>query len=274
MRLFGVHTSIKGSLINAVREAKLLNCTTFQLFLHSPRVWSILQKTKREVDSFKKEIRTSGFKEFYVHSSYLINPLSKREEVSENSIQLLKEEVVLSDRLGAKYYILHLRDNPGCSEDEILSIFISALRKLPRELNVKILIENTASGRIGSSLAKLTRFVKLLMSEVSIVSGIAIDSCHLFASGVNFDIASLTKIHKENPDSLQLTKLVHLNDSKFEQGSKKDRHEHLGKGKIGFEGLKTFLSFFYDLPVILETPKKNLLDDCKNLLVLKQMLEC
>jgi deoxyribonuclease-4 len=273
MRLFGVHTSIRGGLTNVVKEAKLLGCTTFQIFLHSPRVWAIPEKTLNEVELFKNEAAASGFSEFYVHSSYLINLVSDRKEVAEKSINLLKEEVILSDRLGAKYYILHLRDNPRYSKKEILFLLSRSLRSLPNELSIQILIENTALGRIGSDAEEFSRFVRTLMSEVPAVSGVAVDSCHLFASGVNLDKPSLSEINKTNPDFRRLTKLLHLNDSRFERGSKKDRHEHLGCGKIGLGGLKAFLDFFNGLPVILETPKKSILDDRKNLSVLKKLLE-
>lgn len=278
MRLFGVHTSIKRTLTNAVIEAKELGCTTFQIFLQSPRVWNLNNKrTDEEIKEFKEMLRISGFSKFFVHCSYLISPLSELKEVRKKSLKMLENELKVSDIIGADYYILHLRGRKEFSAVEDLKYLVSLLSELKAPQRTRLLIENMPSGNLTARIEDLEFTTEFLKDSISFYGGICLDSCHLFAAGYNLNEISKYELSEKLRKIKSELRLIHLNDSKFDAGRGTDRHENLGEGKIGIKSLKTIvcLDEFKEVPVILETPKNSLEDDRKNLKILKErILNC
>ena len=141
----------------------------------------------------------------------------------------------------------------------------------------RLLIENTAGerGDIASDMVSLSEILN--DSAGTFISGVCIDTCHAFAAG--YHISEQKGIQGFSRDikkyiGLGNVKLIHLNDSKGDVGSGIDRHEHIGFGKIGKRGLKTFIQCpsFKGIPLILETPKKRESDDVKNLKMVRKML--
>lgn len=274
MRPIGVHTSIKGGLFNSINEALALKCDTFQIFLHSPRVWKIQKISIKTRDDFKKQREKANLHPFIVHASYLINLVSSKTHVVELSKQLLLDELKLADELEADYYVIHLTDNMSMQKEEIITKIKNVFIKVETK-KCKILIENTARGRITSSMIDLIDSIYQINSKL--IAGVCIDTCHLFASG--YDISNdkgISKFMNElfKSKGFELIKLIHLNDSKTPLGSRIDRHEHIGKGYIGIEGFKRFLRIkeLSHLPLILETPKKTPLDDPINLNTVREIL--
>ncbi len=276
MRPIGVHTSIKDTLINAIFEAAELKCSTFQIFLHSPKVWEIPQVDKNLIEEFKKQRQIHGLNPLVIHAPYLINLISSTPKTVASSRFLLKREIYLAEALEADFYVLHLKDNKDMGKEEIYAKTKEGFIKIEDNLNCKILIENTAKSKITARIQDL--FETYEKVQTSQVGGLCIDTCHLFAAGYDLrkeeGIEILIKDIEKYGD-FNLIKLIHLNDSKAEVGSGIDRHEHLGKGAIGKEGLKKFLKIkeLSSLPLILETPKKSLEDDRKNLALLRDILK-
>ncbi len=276
MRPVGVHTSIKDSILNAIEEAKHLQCKTFQIFLHSPRIWKIPEFEDKTIEEFKKQIQENSLSPFIVHASYLINLISSNPKTVNSSKYLLKREVLMSDLLGADYYVLHLKDNQKMENEEIFEKVREAFNKIGKLKKCKILIENTAKSKITARISDLFETFKTVNTEN--LGGICIDTCHLFAAG--YDISNEKVISEfieevKNFGDFNLIKLVHLNDSKASVGSGIDRHEHIGKGNIGIKGFENFLKIkeISHLPLILETPKKSLQDDINNLNAVKEILK-
>ncbi len=278
MRLFGVHTSVKKSLLNAIREADELTCTTFQIFLQSPRVWNFdNSRGLEEIVQFKNQLSKKNFSEFYVHCSYLINPLSKSKDVREKSLRMLEKELLLSDRIGAKYYVLHLRGRKDIDKNSQLEELISEVSQIRLPSLTEILIENMPASKLTARIEDLAFTLNYLRSTYPVFNGVCVDSCHLFAAGYDLKKISADELFNLLHLVIDDIKLVHLNDSKFEAGRGTDRHEHLGKGKIGIDGLKKLvcLEGLDKVPVILETPKPDPEADIRNLEVLKtQILKC
>lgn len=275
MRPLGVHTSIKNDILNSIDEAKELNCDTFQIFLHSPQVWQIPEFDDETIEKFKSKREESQLNPLYVHASYLINLISSNPKTVNSSRYLLKREVQAADMLGADYYVIHLKDNRDMDRDEIFRKTVEGFSKIGQLRQCKILIENTAKSKITSSIADLVETFERIENQN--VAGICIDTCHLFAAG--YEISKHEGIERfcEEMDKLnafRLVKLIHLNDSKSTAGSGTDRHEHIGKGYIGIEGFRRFLSIkeLSRVPLILETPKKSLEDDIRNLSIVRQIL--
>lgn len=275
-RLYGVHTSVSGGILNALREAVSLKCTTFQFFLQSPRIWKKRSLDSSTVSKFLCEIEKAGFSCYFIHCSYLVNLLSENSSVQKKSLEHLLYELKLSSALKSRYYILHLKENRFLSIEEQVKKLKDQLQFLERNLNQKgfLLIENSSSGQVFSNLSLLSEVYKELKSSSELLGGLCLDTAHLHGSGYSFDEKGIQKIILELGAVVSEVRLIHLNDSKANRGSKADRHEHLGKGKIGFENLKMFLETieFSVQPIILETPKQSKKDDLNNLKTLKVML--
>ncbi|MGB9711476.1 MAG: deoxyribonuclease IV [Thermodesulfovibrio sp.] len=276
MRPVGVHTSVKNSLINSINEAVELQCTTFQIFLHSPRLWQIPEFSVEVIDEFKKLMQLYKLNPLVVHASYLINLISSNPKTIASSRYLLKREVLMADVLGADYYVIHLKDNKDMEKEEIFAKTREGFSKIGKLEKCKILIENTAKSKITALIPDLIETFKNVESEI--IGGICIDTCHLFAAG--YDIANENGLKKfieelSKYGSFDLIKLIHLNDSKAPAGSGIDRHEHIGKGYIGIKGFENFLKIkeISHVPLILETPKKSFDDDLKNLSTVREILK-
>lgn len=277
MRPLGVHTSIKNTLFNSINEALQLKCNTFQIFLHSPRVWKIQSFSVETIEKFKKQRKEAKLNPFIVHASYLINFFSSNSQVVESSKRLFLEELTLAEELEADYYVIHLNDNKEIEKNRIFHLLNRIFKEINRETKkCKILIENTAKGRITSTITEILNMIYKVNSEL--IGGVCIDTCHLFAAGYNIsDDTGISLFMDEliKSDGIDFIKLIHLNDSRTPVGSGVDRHEHIGEGYIGIEGFKKFLKIreFMHLPLILETPKKTLYDDIKNLNTVRNILK-
>ncbi len=278
-RPIGVHTSIAGGISLSLERANELECTAMQIFSHNPRGWHVKPLTKTEIARFRK-LREQLAILPVIHTSYLINLSAKTNELLEKSIQLMKIEMDRAEALGIEYVVLHTGSASGVDPNMARAKAVDCLRILSgigSWKTSKILLENTAGerGDITSSMKDLGTVMNELGNDL--IGGICIDTCHAFAAGYN--IASKTGIDKlvkeiDNYIGRDRIKLIHLNDSKGEAGSGRDRHENIGEGMIGSEGLSLFINHkaFRKLPLILETPKKHEYDDLRNLQRTRELL--
>ncbi len=278
-RRLGVHTSIAGGVHLAAQRARDLGCTTMQIFSHNPRQWAVRTPSGDESAGFA-ELRISfDLQPLFVHTSYLINLAAGDETVIRKSAELLGREMDLADLLGADYVVLHTGSSSGTDETTARRRAIRTLRGVLDRgpWRSRLLLENTAGerGDISSRIEDLAEIVRETASPL--IGGICIDTCHAFSAG--YDITTqkgLGMLAAEIGNHLGpgSVKLIHLNDSKKDRGSKVDRHEHIGSGRIGLEGLRRFVNHpaFRDVPLILETPKKSDEDDVRNLAAARGLL--
>ncbi len=266
----GFNNSISGGILNAIAESEILTTNTIQIFLHSPRVWEFDDISIDDAKIFRKEVKTKGINPIVVHSSYLLSPLSEISEKVKKTKDLLTCELMNADLIHADYYVFHLRENKAYNFEKNIELLLEFFSDIPKPKFVKILLENLAVG-ITSDISDLVEVYKAF-KQTGLFGGLCIDSAHAYQAG--YDIAT-----DEGIDALlsaigdkRIVKLIHLNDSKTKLASRIDRHEHIGKGKIGIDGFKRFFSRtkFYKLPIILETPRQSLEDDIKNLAVVKK----
>ena len=266
--IIGVHNSINGGIINSIRECKYLKTNATQMFLHSPRVWRFERIERETIELFKAEYRRANLRCLIVHSSYLINPISDNPKTLSKSLSLLREEISTSDLIEADYYVMHIRGSRKVSFNQSIKMLKEFIKRLG-SFKTKILIENSASG-IGSSVEN----IRIIYSEMSDkISGICIDTAHLFEAG--YDIRTKEGLERliYEVEDVRIINLIHLNDSKTDLNSHIDRHHHIGKGMIRLDGFRNFFSqrHFSTLPIILETPRRSLKDDVKNLDVVRGM---
>jgi len=268
----GVHTSIAGGISKAVERAASLNCRTLQIFSHNPRQWQKSVISPEEAERFSVLRKKHDIAPVFVHVSYLINLASLSPEILEKSIDLLSYELATADAIGAEYVVLHTGSAGGQDERKARTGAAKALFKAvgSREHRASVLLENTAGekGDITSSITALSEIIDACKSDR--IAGICVDTCHAFSSG--YDLRSSEGVDKlfdeiRTYTGLDTLKLIHLNDSKRALGSGVDRHEHIGKGFIGIRGFENLLSDkrISDIPLILETPKKDEEDDRRNL---------
>ena len=214
-----------------------------------------------------------------VHACYLINICSPEPETLHKSITALTVELQRCSQLGVRDLVLH----PGARKTANLTQTIQqAARAINQALsqtppNTRILLETMAGqgSSVGSSFEELAQILELVHDQDRI--GICLDTCHIFASGINFSTPESYKLLWENFDKIiGRAKLgaIHLNDSLRELGSRVDRHEQIGLGKVGLEGFRLIMNDpgLLDIPKILETPKESLIDDQHNLKVLVVLL--
>ena len=185
-----------------------------------------------------------------------------------------------ADTIGADYVILHTGSATGDNERISRMRVTGALNEvaLSGEWKASLLLENTAGerGDVASLIPELSEIINGIRG--SLISGICFDTCHAFAAGYNLrEHLSIMNISNdlEKYIGTDRVKLFHLNDSKGDLGSRIDRHEHIGAGRIGLEGLREFINSepFKKVPLILETPKKRVADDAMNLGKVRMMIK-
>jgi len=285
----GFHTSIAGGIDRSVTRAAETGCDAMQIFCHSPRMWKVKFPTDEVIARFRAQREEAGLWPVVVHTSYLINLSTPDDELYKRSRALLNFELELCERLGVDYMVTHPGSHQGRGIEFAGARIIAAFREAREKAgadHVRILIENTAGGGTQTG-RELTDLRGIIRSAPELEIGLCFDTCHGFAKGYSFagigggngknskgaKTSSLpATIDKEL--GLEYLKLIHLNNSKGEMGSKVDRHEHIGKGLIGKESLRAFLNHpkIIDIPLILETPENEEGTDKTNLKTVKSML--
>jgi deoxyribonuclease-4 len=272
----GFHVSIAGGISNSVNNAKKIGCTAFQIFSRNPRGWAAKPVPHDEVQLFRNKLAASGIEKssVVVHMPYLPNLSGPEGEFYEKSVQTLTEELHRCKTLELPYLVIHLGSHMGRGSnsgiDQLVKAIDSACSKCGSGLAV--LLENSAGQKnsVGSTFEELRLILDRLGNSKEI--GVCIDTCHLFASGYDLRTkADVEIVFNKFKDivGLKELKIVHLNDSKGRLGSNLDRHEHIGLGSIGIEGIAAFLNLreIQPLPIIMETPIDKRRGDEQNLKV-------
>ncbi len=279
MRL-GVHVSISGKIYEAVERARGLGCETMQIFSRNPRGWQASKLNEVDADEFKRRRKIFGIWPITVHLPYLVNLASPKKELYRRSIQAFIEDIKRAEILGAEYFVTHLGSHRGSGELSGIKRFSQALNIIIEETNpkIKILLENTAGA--GDSLGYNFRQIRDIIARVKTkeLLGLCFDTCHAFAAGYNIaEKEGLNKTIQEIEKFLGKESLwiIHLNDSKSSLGSRVDRHQHIGKGKIGKKGFRNILTHtkLKDSIFILETPKDSPGADKRNMTLVRRLAD-
>jgi deoxyribonuclease-4 len=280
VRRQGVHASIAGGIHLSLERVRELGCNTVQFFSHNPRTWRVGELPKESIARFGELRASYDIDPVFIHTSYLINLASAGMDVREKSVLLLIREMDIADALDADYVVLHTGSASGDDEEVGRGRAVEALRTVSRVKvwRAKLLLENTAGerGDISSGIGELAEIME--RTDSLLIGGICLDTCHAFQAG--YEISKKAGVSEiadeiERHMGLEKVKLIHLNDSKRAFNSRVDRHEHIGSGAIGTEGLGRFIRHpaFRDVPLILETPKKNEDDDPMNLKIVRGFLK-
>jgi len=269
----GAHVSISGSLDIAIDNAVERECNAFQIFTRNPRSWFAKDLDPVEVKKFKEKLQKSKIDRMATcaHMPYLPNLSSPDDDGYQKSIKSMTQEVERCHKLGIPYLVTHLGSHKGSGEENGMRRLVSALNKVAEtKADVMILLENTAGQKnsVGSDFTQLGEiFSKCKPSKKF---GICLDTCHAFVAG--YDLRKkedVIKAIKKFDDAIGLEnlKILHLNDSKGELNSNRDRHDHIGLGAIGKEGLGEIVKIMNknNIPIVLETPIDDIRDDFENI---------
>jgi deoxyribonuclease-4 len=260
--VFGSHLSIAGGLHLALLEAERLQFDTVQVFTKNQQQWKCKPLTADAIEPWKTHCKRLGFRQTVSHDSYLINLASPDDRLWNASIDLFIEELSRCALLGIPYLVTHPGAHVGSGEEAGLRRVAAGLDRAyaaPGVEEVVTCLEITAGQ--GSSLGyKLEHLAEIISrSKEPSHFGVCLDTAHLFAAGYDFRGKGYAKFRKELESMVGLgrVKVLHLNDSKKDLGSRVDRHDHIGLGKIGKEGFIPFVreEAFLGIPKILETPK-------------------
>jgi deoxyribonuclease-4 len=276
----GFHVSISGGFTLAVQRAYEIGCTTMQIFSRNPRGWTVKPLDSADIAEFKRLREQWDIGPVFVHTNYLINLASPKPDLYERSIEQFVIDLERTEHLGAEYLVTHLGSASGTDAEWMIERVADALNMAMKlhKPQATILLENTAGekGDVGYTLAQVQDVISRLKDAANI--GICYDTCHGFAAG--YDIRAkegVDALAREIDATVGLGRLkgIHLNDCLKDLGSHVDRHWHIGEGKIGDTGFRTFLRHkaFRGVPLIMETPKESEEDDPRNLRKVRALLK-
>jgi deoxyribonuclease IV len=280
MRL-GAHMSISGGVDKAVGRGQEVGCEAMQIFTKNANQWQAKPLSPAEIKGFRDGCATAGIAPVIAHSAYLINLAAPDEALHKKSIQAFLDELQRCEFLGIPYLVVHPGAHMGTGEEQGLTRVATAIDRIHQatsHLQATMALEITAGQ--GSSLAyKFEHFATILAQvEAPERLGFCLDTCHLLAAGYDFRTRRGYDQMMDAWDDLvgiERIRVIHLNDSKKDLGSRVDRHEHIGQGYIGTTGFEFLLNDrrLAELPMVLETPKDNNAD-VRNLQTLRSLIHC
>jgi deoxyribonuclease IV len=278
--LLGAHMSIRGGVSMAIERARSIRCTAMQMFVKNNMQWFARPLTSEEIRAFLNHMQRGELLSVFAHANYLINLAATNPQFHANSIRALAEELVRADQLELPFLVLHPGAHLGAGEEAGLKKIADSVgevfRKIP-EVKTKIALESTAGQ--GSCLGHRFEHLAQIIANVREPDRlrVCLDTAHLFAAG--YDIGSESGVKKtfhQFDGAIGRNRLVaiHVNDSKTGFGSRVDRHEHIGKGRIGLDAFRFIMRSpkFNKIPKVLETPKgEDLAEDVMNLKTLRDL---
>lgn len=261
--LLGAHVSIAGGFDQAPLRGKAAGCRAIQVFTKSRGQWQARPLPDAEAKAFRANLRASGITLAVAHGSYLINLGSSDPTLRRKSLEACREELERAETLGIPYLVIHPGSHLGKGEVAGLRLIAQALDLLlaeTRGFKVQIVLETTAGQgtNLGSRFEHLAHLFERAKHPERL--GVCLDTCHLFAAGYEIRTKEGYEKTMEAFDwlvGLSRLRVLHLNDSKQDLGSRVDRHEHIGKGFLGLSPFRFILNDrrLRSLPMILETPK-------------------
>jgi len=282
-RRVGIHTSTAGGVELAAERAYRLGANTFQIFSSSPRQWRPYALSEAQCSRMRLLREQHGIGPLVIHTNYLVNLASITAEFHRKSVAAFRAELERAMQLGAEFLVLHPGSFRGRSREEGLELAARSVAEAAHGLeleksNLTVLIENTAGAEfsLGGSFDQVAQMLERLRPVCRV--GACIDTCHTHVAG--YDIVSEgrwleTMQQLDATIGLENVFVWHCNDAKDAQGSRRDRHEHIGQGTIGLEPFRRLLNDprTENAAFIAETPIDEPGDDLRNVAILKSLVE-
>ena len=267
MKRVGAHVSASGGVGNSPLNAKEINARSFALFTKNQRQWKAKPLSEKNINDFNQNCKDAEFDPKYIlpHDSYLINLGSPDDEGLEKSRDAFLDEMKRCEQLGLKFLNFH----PGSHLKKISPD--ACLERIAESINIALdetkgviaVIENTAGQgtNMGFRFEHLASIISKVKDKKRV--GVCLDTCHTFTAGYDLrtkDACIATFAEFKKVVGLKYLKGMHLNDSKPDLGSRVDRHESIGKGKLGIGTFRFIMNdkMFEEIPMVLETPDNSI----------------
>jgi deoxyribonuclease-4 len=261
----GAHVRAGKGLVPALAHGEVIGAEVVQIFTQSPRMWKPSQYGPEVLSGYRQAQADHQFvTATFCHATYLINLATPDPELSDKSRACLNANLATAEGMGADGLVLHIGSHRGSGFEAalpgVVEALIEALDSLDRSAEpCPILLENAAGAgdTVGRSFEELAEVIDAAGGDERL--GVCLDTQHLWASGVPFTtIEEADALMTTIDETVGLARLrcLHLNDSKVPFGANKDRHENIGDGTIGAEGLAALLGHpdLQDVPAVLEVP--------------------
>ena len=273
--------SISGGMYRAFERAALTGCTTMQVFTKNNNRWEARPYTPGDIEQYRLARAGSPVAPVLAHAAYLINLCAVDGEVLRKSRAALRDELGRCEALGISGLILHPGSHVGAGEKD-------GIKRIAESLNLAhadtpgyrtcSILETTAGqgSAIGYRFEQLGGIIDLVDEKDRV--GVCFDTCHVIAAGYNISTeGGWEETIGAFDDVIGLRRLsaIHVNDSRKERGSRVDRHDHIGKGKIGLPGFRMLMNDprMENVPKILETEKSDdMHEDIENMNVLRSLI--
>lgn len=266
----------------AIERARSIHCTAMQMFVKNNMQWFARALNREEIRAFLNHVQRGELLAVFGHANYLINLAATNPLFHTNSIRALAEELVRADQLELPFLVLHPGAHLGAGEEAGLEKIVDSIdevfQKIPK-VKTRIALEITAGQ--GSCIGHRFEHLAHIIANVHEPDRlrVCLDTAHLFAAG--YDIGNEPGVRKTFrefdrviPQARDRLVAIHINDSKTGRGSRVDRHEHIGKGRIGLDAFRFIMRSprLRKIPKVLETPKgKDLAEDVMNLKTLQRL---
>ena len=286
-RRLGAHLPLATGMLKAVDRANEIGANAMQIFTDNPTAWKRRTEPPKELDAFRRRTRELDIRPISVHASYLVNLAGSNAVSYERSIVMLAHELRQAPTFGARYVNVHIGSHLGLGVaagidrlgEGIVRTIATADADIPAAADLPtapamLVLENSAGsgGGLGTSVEELAsiaeRITALGIPDERV--GFCIDTAHAWGAGIDLGSPSaIDAFIAAFDDRIGLGRLVliHLNDSRSDRGSRMDRHEHLGAGQIGPDGLAHVLRHprLAHVTYLLETPGMDVGYDAINL---------
>lgn len=259
----GAHVSVAGGIHRAVDRQREIDGTCGQLFSTSPRVWAHPDTPEAAIEQFRTATEGADIGPWIVHGAYLVNLATSDPDLRDRSVESLQADVNLASELGIEFVNVHLGAHTGAGVEAGLANAAGAIGTIdiPREVTLLLETDAGAGTKLGGDLAHLETVLEAVDQDL----GVCLDTAHLFAAG--YDLRDREAVDRtveavDGTIGLETVRCVHLNDSRYDLGTNRDHHAHLGEGKIGEAGIAAVINHesLRDLPFVLETPKDGIGD--------------
>ncbi len=265
MPLLGAHMSIAGGYYRAVEAAARFGMETVQLFTKNNNQWRAKPLSDADIRQFRTALVDHGIQVPCAHDSYLINLASPNDDLWHKSVEAFIVELERAEALGLAGVVMHPGSFVDSSETDGLSRIVNGIDESTRRTSgqkVEIWLETTAGQgtNLGHRFEHLAEIIARVQQPERL--GVCVDTCHIFAAGYGLRTRAQYRATIQELDDvigIDRVRAFHLNDSKKEQGSRVDRHEHIGEGHLGLEPFRFVLNDrrFRQLPMYLETRKED-----------------
>lgn len=258
---YGAHVGGAGSLRGIVDKAVRIGAECVQLFASPPSNWNSPKHTEEEMAEFKELMAQATLSPNYFHAIYLLNLASDNDDLWEKSINSLSRYLTIGPKMGVAGTIFHVGSHKGAGFEAVLPRVCSAINRILDNSPAEscLIIENNAGqgNLVGRDATEIARLIEGVTDRDRVA--VCLDTCHSFANGLDWRDSEATDHYIAEFDRLvgwEKVIAIHANDSKFDVGQNKDRHQNIGEGFIGEVGFRNILNHpkMADLPFFLETP--------------------